>query len=105
MQRLVLQSHLGWVFSSAVVGLSGAVLVSSSPGGAVQGVPGFGNGRPDQSGDQVPDLGQGERDQPVIASGVGGSCAPFFDRVTVRKAWASIDRVMCRYQPVHCLTW
>jgi hypothetical protein len=93
------------VFSLAVVGLSGAVLVSSAPGGAVQGVGGFGDAGPDQSGDQVSDFGQGERDQPVIASAGGGSCAPFFDRVTVRKAWASIDRVMCRYQPVHCLTW
>ena len=89
----------------AVVGLSGAVLVSSAPGGAVQGVGGFGDAGPDQSGDQVSDFGQGERDQPVIASAGGGSCAPLLDRVTVRKAWASIDRVMCRYQPVHCLTW
>ena len=102
---LVLQLHLCGVFSSAVVGLSGAVLVSSSPDGSVQGAVGFGNAGPDQSGDQVPDFGEGERDQPVIASGVGGSFAPFFDWVTVRKAWASIDRVMCRYQPVHCLTW
>ena len=27
--------------------------------------------------------------------------APFFDRVTVRKACASIERVMCLYQPVY----
>ncbi len=94
--------------SSPVVALFGAVLVSSSPGGAVQGASGFGNVCPDQCGDQVSDFGEGQRDQLVVAGGVGGvggSLAPFFDRVTVRKAWASIDRVMCRYQPVHCLTW
>ena len=91
--------------SSSIVALFGALLVSSSPAGAVQGVPGFGYVRPDQAGDQVSDFGEGQRDQPVMAGDVGGSCAPFFDWVTVRKACASIDRVMCRYQPVHCLTW
>jgi hypothetical protein len=87
------------------VALFGAVLVSSSPGGAVQGASGFGNVCPDQCGDQVSDFGEGQCDQLVVAGGVGGSLALFFDRVTVRKAWASIDRVMCRYQPVHALTW
>jgi hypothetical protein len=32
----------------------------------------------------------------------GSIVAPFLDRVTVRKALASM---MCLYQPVYCRTW
>src|SRR6266516_2156482 len=62
------------------------------------GVGGFG---PDQVGQQSPDFGDGERDEVTAAR----FRVPFFDRVTVRKAWASMDRVMCRYQPVYWRTW
>ena len=36
---------------------------------------------------------------------VAGFSGPLFDRVTVRKVCASIERVMCRYQPEYCRTW
>lgn len=79
----------------------GGLLVFSAPVGALEYV--FRTGRlgPDQVGEQVPDFRQGEG----YELAVGRERAPFFDRVTVRNAWASIDRVMCRYQPVYCRTW
>jgi hypothetical protein len=50
----------------------------------------------------VPDFGQAQDNQLTIAI---GARAPFFDRMTVRKAWASMDSVMCLYQPVYWRTW
>ena len=51
----------------------------------------------DQAGEEVSDLGHAQGDEVAVSWMV----APFFDRVTVRKACASIERVMCRYQPVY----
>ena len=52
----------------------------------------------DQVDEEVSDLEQAQGDE-VTACWM---LAPFFfDRVTVRKACASIERVMCRYQPVY----
>jgi len=79
----------------------GVLLVSSAPAGAVQHVAGIGETGPCEVGDEVPDLGQGERYE-VLVPGPG---APFLALTAVRKAWASIDRVMCRYQPVYWRTW
>ena len=95
---LVLQSHLWLVSVRVVVALLCAVLVSSPPGGAVQGVIRVRWDGPEESDEESSDLGDGQGDQPAVG-------VPFFDRVTVRKAWANIDRVMCRYQPVYWRTW
>ena len=51
----------------------------------------------DQADEEVSDLGQAQGDEVAVA----WMKAPFFDRVTVRKACASIERVICRYQPVY----
>ena len=52
---------------------------------------------PDEVGEEASDLGHGERDQLFDRAG-----CPFFALasavVTVRKAWASMARVMCLYQ-------
>ncbi len=56
---------------------------------------------PDQVDEESPDFGESQGDE-VSAGGILG---PLFDRVTVRNAWASMDRVICRYQPVYHLTW
>jgi hypothetical protein len=55
--------------------------------------------RQEQHGQQAAHLGSGQRDQ---AAGI----PPFtpvaaLARVTSRNAWASKQRVMCRYQPSH----
>lgn len=47
------------------------------------------------------DLGQAQSDEVAVV----WMLAPFFDRVMVRNACASIERVVCRYQPVYCRTW
>lgn len=76
---------------------SGACLVSPAPAGPGQYVVVAVGVVPDEAGEQAADFGDGERDQ------LAGRCrcppfAPAAARVTVRKAWASIARVMCRYQ-------
>ena len=57
---------------------------------------------PDEVGEQASDLGDGERDQlldrlarPLFPPAVRLAWAV----VVVRKAWASMASVMCRYQP------
>ncbi len=51
---------------------------------------------PDEVGEQAADLGHGEWDQ--VLDGVGSPLFPPASAVvTVRKAWASMARVMCRY--------
>ena len=53
---------------------------------------------PDQGGEQPPDLGHGQWDQ-FLGGGVGTPLfAPASAVVTVRKACASIAKVMCLYQ-------
>ena len=88
----------------SVVMLPGAVLVFTAPAGTVQDDLRLRWCGPDQQDEQVPDLGQAQRDQFTTAG-----AAPLFAaaraRVTVRKAWASIARVMCRYHPVYWRTW
>ena len=54
---------------------------------------------PDHGDQQMPDLRHRQCDHLTVARVL----APFFDRVTGRKACASIDNVMCRYQPVYLL--
>ena len=88
----------------SVVMLPGAVLVFTAPAGTVQDDLRLRWCGPDQQDEQVPDLGQAQPDELAVASGV----APLFAaraRVTVRKAWASIAKVMCRYHPVYWRTW
>ena len=51
----------------------------------------------DQTDEEASDLGQAQGDEVAVA----WMKAPFLDRVTVRKAWASIQRVIGRYQPVY----
>lgn len=51
--------------------------------------------------EQPPDFGQREPDQVPVSCG----SAPFLERITVRKAWANMEGVMCRYQPVYWRTW
>ena len=87
--------------ASSVVVLPGGVLVSSSPVGALQDVSGLDGLVEDERGDEVPDLGQAHCDEAVVDV----ASRPLFARVTVRKAWASMERVMCRCQPVYCRTW
>ncbi len=84
----------------SVVVLLGAVLVFAAPAGSLQ--HGLRGGRcgPDQQHEQVPDLGQAQRDQ-LATGGVPPLFAAARARVTVRKAWASIAKVMCRYHPVY----
>lgn len=97
---LVLQSHLGEVAAGPVVALSSSVLVAAAPLGSAEDVVWVGCFGPDQVDQQSPDFRDAQGDE--VTS--GWISAPFFDRVTVRNAWASIDRVMCRYQPVYCRT-
>ncbi len=76
---------------------SGAGLVSTSPVGPAEDGGDLGRLVPDELGEQTSDLGHGERDQLLDRAAI-----PFFPPasavVTVRKAWASMARVMCRYQ-------
>ena len=99
---VVLQSRLGQVSSGSVVALSGSVLMAAAPAGACEDVAGIGLIRPDQVAEQPSDLGHAQCDQLAVVAGFSG---PLFDRVTVRKVCASIERVMCRYQPAYCRTW
>lgn len=78
----------------------GGLLVSSAPVGTLQCVFRTGELCPDEAGEQSSDFGQCQGYEFAIARVL----APFFDRVTVRKAWASMDRVICRYQPVYWRT-
>lgn len=55
---------------------------------------------PDDASDEVPDFGQWEPYQ-LLGAWVR---APFLERMTLRNAWANMERVMCRYQPVYCRT-
>jgi hypothetical protein len=83
----------------SVVVLLGAVLVLAAPAGTLQHGVGLRWSGPDQQHEQVPDLGQAQGDQLPTAV-----VAPLFAaraRVTVRKAWASMARVMWRYHPVY----
>jgi hypothetical protein len=48
---------------------------------------------PGEAGDEVPDFGQGERYEAFRP----GSGAPFLALTVVRKAWASMDRVMWEF--------
>ena len=84
----------------SVVVLLGAVLVFAAPPRTLQHNLRLRWLGPDQQDEQVPDLGQAQPDELAVASGV----APLFAaraRVTVRKAWASIAKVTCRYHPVY----
>ena len=87
--------------AGSIVMLFRGLLVSSSPVRAGQNVFGVERLGEDQADETVSDLGQAQGNEGAVA----WMKAPFFDRVTVRKAWASIERVMCRYQPVYCRTW
>ena len=51
---------------------------------------------PDESGEQVSDFGHGEGNQ--IVEGTGAPFLAAASAVMARKAWASIAKVMCRYQ-------
>jgi len=73
------------------------LLVSSSPVRAAQNMFGVERLGEDLADEEVSDLGQAQGDEVAVA----WMEAPFFDRVTVRKACASIERVMCLYQPVY----
>ena len=97
---LVLQSRLWGVSAGFVVAVLGAVLVFSAPEGAADHVSGVVVPVPGDAGDQVPDFGQGKSYQ-LLGAWIW---APFFERMTLRKAWANMERVMCRYQPVYCRT-
>ncbi len=46
----------------------------------------------------------GWRGQLAMSSAFEVSGPPFFDRVTIRKAWANMASAMCRYQPVYWRT-
>ena len=76
---------------------SGAGLVASSPMGPVQDRGDLARLVPDQAGEEAADLGNGERDQLVDRTGIP-LLAPAWAVVMVRKAWASMARVMWRYQ-------
>ena len=89
---------------SPVVVMLGAVLVFAAPAGTLQHDPGLRWCGPDQQDEQVPNLGQTERDQ-LDSAGVAPLFAAARARVAVRKAWASMARVMCRYHPVYWRTW
>lgn len=56
---------------------------------------------PGDEDDKAPDFGKGQSYQLLGA----WMWAPFFERMTLRKAWANMERVMCRYQPVYWRTW
>lgn len=92
---VLVPSRLWCVSAASVVVGSGGVLVSSSPARAVQDVLGAGGLGPDEGDDEVADLGQARRDHLAACSW----SSPLSDRVTVRKAWASMERVMCRSGP------
>ncbi len=81
--------------------LLGPVLVFSAPEGAADHVARVVVPGPGDADDQVPDFGQGEPYQLVGA----WMWAPFLERMMLRKAWANMERVMCRYQPVYWRTW
>ena len=85
----------------SVVVFSGAVLVFAAPMGSLQHDLRCRWCGPDQQHEQVPDLGQAQRNELVAAPGVTPLFAAARARVTVRKAWASIAKVMCRYHPVY----
>ncbi len=99
--RLVLQSRLSSAFSFPVVMSSGIVLMLSAPACTLEDVSGVRDGGPGGAGDEAPDFGQGERYELWLA--VSG--APSLALMAVRKAWASMERGMCRYQPVYWRTW
>src|SRR5512143_1105851 len=102
--RLVLQSHLQWGASGLVVAAAGTGLMASSPARPGENLVGGGCGVPDEAGQAAADLGDCEGNQLV-----GWAEPPLFARVaarvTVRKAWASMARVMWRYQPSQRRTW
>lgn len=77
-------------------GIGGAGLVSASPSGPGQDVVWVVVAGPDEAGEQASEFGDGEWDQ--LAGRVWHPPFAALVRVTVRKAWASIASVMCRYQ-------
>ena len=78
--------------------VSGSGLVASSPAGPAQDGVYVGLVVPDEVGEQPADLGDGERDQVCRWPGRGPPFSVVAARVTVRKAWANMARVMWRYQ-------
>ena len=82
-------------FGSDVASRFVGVVVASSSG--AEHVRGGAVGRRSSRREEVSDLEQAQGNEVAVA----WMKTPFFDRVTVRKAWASIERVMCVYQPVY----
>ena len=84
--------------AGSIVMLFRGLLVSASPVRAAQNMFGVERLGEDQADEEVSDLGQGQGDEVAVA----WIKAPlFFDQVTVRKACASIESVMCLYQRVY----
>ncbi len=73
-------------------------MVASSPAGLAQDGLDLGLVVPDEVGEQPADLGDGERDQVLDWPGQGPPFSVVAARVTVKKAWANMARVMWRYQ-------
>ena len=89
----------------SVVVFFGAMLVFAAPAGTVQDDLWFWWCGPDQQDEQVPDFGQAQGDELAVSAGVAPLFAAARVRVTVRKTWASIAKVLCRYHPVYWRTW
>jgi len=87
--------------AGSVVVVFRGLLMSSSPVRAFDDVLGAARRCEDEAYEQVAYLGQTQGDEGAVAFGL----VLFFERVTVRNAWASMERVMCRYQPVYWRTW
>ncbi len=81
--------------------LLGPMLVLSAPERAADHVSGVVMPGPGDAADQAPDFGQGKPYQ-LLGTWMW---APFLERITLRNAWANMERVMCRYQPVYWRTW
>ena len=83
--------------AGSIVMLFRGLSVSSSPVRAAQNMFGVERLGEDQADEKVSDLGHAQGNEVAVA----WMKAPFFDRVTVRKAWASTERVVGLYQPVY----
>jgi hypothetical protein len=99
--ELVLQARFWGVAAGFVVALLDAVLVSPSPDRPAYHVAGIRFPVPDDEGDKAPNFGRGEPYQAPSPR----MQAPFLERIMLRNAWANMERMMCRYQPVYCRTW